>query len=153
MQTPPKFVYVTLIATTPEKLWAALTNPEFTAQYWGGTRLESDWKPGSRIVFRWRGEIVHDDTILKSEPNKLLSYSFHPIHIEELRSEQPSRVTFEIEEYAVKPGQGPVVKLTVTHGDFPAESKVFPKICHGWPDILSSLKTLLETGHAIVFKW
>ncbi len=152
MQNPPKFVYVTLIATTPEKLWEALTNPEFTAQYWGGTRLESEWKPSSRIVFRWRDKIVHDDTILKSEPSKLLSYSFHPIHIEELRSEQPSRVTFEIEEYTGKSSnQGPVVKLTVTHDEFPPDSKIFPMICQGWPDILSSLKTLLETGKAIEF--
>src|ERR1700744_3342296 len=102
MNNPPKFVYVTLIATTPEKLWEALTNPEFTAQYWGGTRLESEWKPGSRIVFRWRAKIVHGDTILKREPSKLLSYSFPPIHIEELRSEQASRVTFEIEEFTGK---------------------------------------------------
>ncbi len=156
MQTPPKFVYVTLIATTPEKLWAALTDPKFTVQYWGGTSLESDWKPGSRIVFRWRDKIVHDDTILKSEPPRLLSYSFHPLQFEDeaIRAEQPSRVTFEIEEFTGKSAQqGPVVKLTVTHDDFPAESKIFPMISTGWPDILSSLKTLLETGRAIEFEW
>lgn len=152
MSTKPKFVYTTLIATTPEKLWAALTDPAFTVQYWGGTRLESDWKVGSRIVFRWRDQIVHDDIILKAEPPRLLSYSFHPIHIEELRSEPPSRVTFEIEEFAEKSKrQGAVVKLTVTHEDFPADSKIFPMISKGWPDVLSSLKTLLETGHAIEF--
>jgi len=152
MNTKPKFVYSTLIATTPEKLWAALTDPEFTAQYWGGTRLESDWTAGSRIVFRWQGKIVHDDTILKSEPPRLLSYTFHPLHMEELRSEPPSRVTFEIEEFkGQSTRQGPVVKLTVTHEDFPADSKIFPMISNGWPDILSSLKTLLETGRAIEF--
>jgi len=150
---PPKFVYVTLISTTPEKLWAALTDPRFTVQYWGGTSVESDWQPGSPVVFRWHGEIVHNDKILKSEPPRLLSYTFHPLHIKELLGEPPSRVTFEIEEYAVKPGQGPVVKLTVTHDEFPADSQIFPKISNGWPDILSSLKTLLETGRAIEFKW
>jgi uncharacterized protein YndB with AHSA1/START domain len=154
MNTAPKFVYRTLIATTSEKLWAALTDPEFTAQYWGGTRLESDWKPGSRIVFRWKGKIVHDDKILKSEPPRLLSYTFKPLHMEELLGEPASRVTFEIEEFTgTSKRQGPVVKLTVTHEDFPADSKIFPMISQGWPDILSSLKSLLETGHAIEFEW
>ena len=84
----------------------------------------------------------------------MLSYSFHPLHIEELLSESPSRVTFEIEEFTGKSArQGPVVKLTVTHEDFPTESKIFPMISKGWPDILSSLKTLLETGQAIEFEW
>src|SRR5882724_7519161 len=101
----PKFVYVTLIATTPEKLWAALTDPQFSVQYWGGTSVESDWKEGSRVVFRWRGQIVHDDIVLKSDPPRLLSYTFHPLHIEEVRSEKASRVTFEIQEYTSKPKQ------------------------------------------------
>jgi uncharacterized protein YndB with AHSA1/START domain len=150
----PKFVYVTLIATTPEKLWTALTSAEFTRQYWGGTSLESDWKTGSRLIFRWNDKIVHDDVILKSEPPRLLSYSFHPLHLEELRDEPASQVTFEIKDFeGISKRQGPVVKLTVTHDEFPANSKVFPKISSGWPDILSSLKTLLETGHAIEFEW
>jgi len=153
MNTKPSFVYVTLISTTPEKLWAAITDPNFTTQYWGGTSIESDWKVGSPIIFRWGGKIIHNDTIVKCEPPRLLSYSFHPLHDEEMRADRPSRVTFEIEEYEVKSGQGPVVKLTVTHDDFPEKSIVFPKISNGWPDILSSLKTLLETGRAIEFEW
>ena len=154
MNAKPQFVYVTLIATTPEKLWAALTDPKFTVQFWGGTSIESDWQVGSRIVFRWGGKVVHDDTILKCEPPRLLSYTFHPLHMEELRAEQPSRVIFEIEEFTGKSKrQGPVVKLTVTHDEFPPDSKIFPMISTGWPDILSSLKTLLETGHAIEFEW
>jgi uncharacterized protein YndB with AHSA1/START domain len=154
MTNAPKFVYRTLIATTPEKLWATLTDPQFTVQYWGGTSVESDWTPGSRIVFRWRGQIVHDDKILRSEPPRLLSYTFKPLHMEELLAEPASRVTFEIEEFTGKSKrQGPVVRLTVTHDDFPADSKIFPMISQGWPDILSSLKTLLETGQAIEFEW
>jgi hypothetical protein len=62
---PPKFVYVTLISTTPEKLWAALTDPRFTVQYWGGTSIESDWQAGSPVVFRWHEKIVHNDTVLE----------------------------------------------------------------------------------------
>ncbi|MEP6668363.1 MAG: SRPBCC family protein [Chthoniobacter sp.] len=154
MNTKPKFVYRTLIATTPEKLWAALTDPKFTVQYWGGTSVESDWQVGSRVVFRWQGKIVHDDTVLKSEPPRLLSYTFKPLHMEELRAEPASRVTFEIEEFTGRAAErGPVVRLTVTHEEFPADSRIFPMISSGWPDILSSLKSLLETGRAIEFKW
>lgn len=154
MNPKPKFVYVTLITTTPEKLWEALTNPEFTAQYWGGTRLESDWKVGSFVDFRWRDKVVHHDTILESNPPRRLSYTFRPLHMEELLGEAPSRVTFEIEEFTdlARPEEK-AVKLTVTHQEFAEDSKIFPMISSGWPHILSSLKTLLETGHAIVFKW
>lgn len=152
---PPKFVYVTLINTTPEKLWAALTEPEFTQQYWIGTRVESDWRVGSRMVYRRNGEVSDEGTVLISEPPRLLSYTFHHVLDEELRSEPPSRVTFEIEPLARKKTGpfGDAVRLTVTHEDFPPESKVLSAISGGWPVILSGLKTLLETGHALDIGW
>jgi len=147
--TKPKFVYVTLIKTTPEKLWTALTSPEFTRQYWMGTSLESDWKVGSEMVYRRNGELNVDGRVLKSEPPRLLSYTFHSV-AEEIKDEQPSRVTFEIEPLDAKPGTSDsTVKLTVTHDNFPQESKVFPMISGGWPTVLSSLKSLLETGKAL----
>jgi uncharacterized protein YndB with AHSA1/START domain len=150
----PKFVYVILIATTPEKLWAALTDSKFTVQYWGGVSMESDWKVGSPLAFRLKDKLLHNDTVLKYEPPRILSYSFKPLHMEELLAEPASRVTFEIEEFTGKSKrQGPVVKLTVTHDEFPSDSKIFPMISTGWPDILSSLKTLLETGEAIESEW
>jgi len=147
MSTSPKFVYVTLIATTPEKLWKALTDADFTSQYFFGTRLESDWGVGSRYVFRTPDCITNEGTILRAEPPRFLSYTFHHISDEEMRKEPPSRVTFEIESLVDGSDlSGPVVRLTVTHEDFPPESKVFPAISKGWPSILSGLKTLLETG-------
>jgi uncharacterized protein YndB with AHSA1/START domain len=152
MQNPtesPKFVYVTLIATTPEKLWAALTKPEFTHQYWLGADVESEWRPGTPITIRWRGKVSDEGLVLKCEPPRLLSYTFNHLD-EEMRSEPPSRVTFEIEPLGNRPGlQGNAVRLTVTHEDFPPDSKVYPEIAKGWPSILSNLKTLLETGHAL----
>ena len=147
----PKFVYVTLIKTTPEKLWEALTDPKFTRQYWFNTSVESDWKVGfaHEIVMRWkdgRGSPTRA-SVLKSEPPRLLSYTFHPLSDEQMRKEGASRVTFEIEPLGDKPGpKGDAVRLTVTHEDFPAGSVLFPKISNGWPAILSDLKTLLETG-------
>ncbi len=148
----PKFVYVTYIKTTPEKLFQALTDPEFTKQYWMGTLVESDWKVGSPMRYRWKGgEISDEGVVLQCEPPRLLSYTFHHILFEELRGEKASRVTFEIEPLG---GDGPglvgdAVRLTVTHDDFDAGSKVFPKISTGWPTILSSLKSLLETGRSL----
>lgn len=142
-----KFVYVTLIKTTPEKLWQALTSPEFSAQYFLGTRIESDWKIGSKVEYRRGHEITDEGVVLKFEPPRLLSYTFHHVWTEEWRHEAPSRVTFEIGKLDAKLGsQGGVVKLTVTHEDFPSNSKVFPAISNGWPTILSGLKTWLETG-------
>jgi uncharacterized protein YndB with AHSA1/START domain len=146
-----QFVYVTYIKTTPEKLWAALTQSEFTTQYWFASSIESDWKVGSPVNFRHDGRLITDNqTVLKYEPHRLLSYSWHNTHDEELRKERPSRVTFEIEPRGEKPGV-PIkeVKLTVTHDGFPADSKVLPRISNGWPAVLSSLKSLLENGTAL----
>ena len=69
---PQKFVYVTVINTTPEKLWTALTDGKFTRQYWGNTSIESDWKEGSPIAYDREGEIIVKGTVLKSDPPRLL---------------------------------------------------------------------------------
>ncbi len=137
----PRFVYVSYIATTPEKLWQALTSGEFTEQYWFGRCVESDWRPGSKVTFTYdQGRKVDlVGQVLRCEPPRLLSYTFH----EQSMGEPPSRVTFEIE-----PAQS-MVKLTVTHEDFPPDSQLFERISRGWPAILSSLKSLLETGRAL----
>jgi uncharacterized protein YndB with AHSA1/START domain len=150
----PKFVYVTLIKTTPEKLWAALTDPEFTQQYWFGTRVKSDWKIGSPLSYHWRGQISDEGTILECDPPRRLAYTFHHLLDDDMRQELPSRVTFIIEPLKSKSGpQGDTVRLTVTHEDFPPDSNIFPAISNGWPSILSGLKTLLETGKPLDLTW
>jgi uncharacterized protein YndB with AHSA1/START domain len=143
----PKFVYVTYIATTPEKLWQALTDGAFTERYWFGTRIESDWTLGARVRFL-RDDTVSDyGVVLECEPPRRLSYSWRVEFHEEFRHERPSRVTFEIESMTASAGaKRPEVKLTVTHDDFDAGSKVFRAISGGWPLVLASLKSLLETG-------
>jgi uncharacterized protein YndB with AHSA1/START domain len=143
----PKFVYVTYIATTPEKLWQALTDGAFTERYWFGTRIESDWTPGARVRFL-RGDTVSDyGVVLECEPPRRLSYSWRVEFHEEFRHERPSRVTFEIEPMAPRMGgRRSEVKLTVIHDDFDAGSKVFHAISGGWPLVLASLKSSLETG-------
>lgn len=147
----PKFVYVTLINTTAEKLWAALTKSEFTRQYWFGTGVESDWHVGSPARFDMNGKPLLEGTVLKSEPPRLLAYTWQDVANPELAGEKPSRVTFEIEPLTDKDGHPAAsgVKLTVTHDDFAPNSKMFPRISNGWPTVLSGLKTLLETGKAL----
>jgi uncharacterized protein YndB with AHSA1/START domain len=142
----PAFIYVTYIATTPEKLWEALTDGEFTRRYWGGRRIQSDWNTGSPVKhIRADGAIDWQGEILKSERPRLLSYTFHMQISDEHRGERASRVTFELQPL------GSVVKLTLTHADFESGSATFETTRHGWPAIMSSLKSLLETGSPLPF--
>ena len=67
------FVYVTYIRTTPEKLWQALTTPEFIRQYWFGSVAESDWTAGSpwRLLFD-DGTVADTGEILEAVPGQRL---------------------------------------------------------------------------------
>jgi uncharacterized protein YndB with AHSA1/START domain len=139
----PSFVYVIYIAATPEKVFAALTDPDQTEQYWFGFRVAANGKAGEYMTARDpAGKEVHRDVILASEPPYRLSYAWRPLY-DEYKHERPSRVTIEI-----APMQGQV-RLTVVHDDFDADSVVLEKITMGWPSVLSSLKTYLETGRAL----
>lgn len=147
MNTKPSFVYVTYIATTPEKLWHALTDEKISEQFWFGYRVVSDWKVGSSFRLMQGGRIVTDEgVVLECDPPRRLSYTWKPTY-EDMRNEPPSRVSFEIEP---RNGQ---VKLTVTHEQFEEGSKVFESISTGWPAVLSSLKSFLETGNALPPSW
>jgi uncharacterized protein YndB with AHSA1/START domain len=144
-----KFVYVTYIRTSPDELWEALTGSEFTRQYWMGHDVESDWKAGSSVKFTHAGKMILSGKILTSEKPEVLSYTWSMQAGEQMRDEKPSRVTFLLERLE---SNSELVKLTVTHDEFPENSTVFPSISNGWPMVLSSLKTLLETNRAIPFK-
>jgi uncharacterized protein YndB with AHSA1/START domain len=143
MMSKPEFVYVTYIKTTPEKLWRALTTTEFTKQYWFGTQVESDWKEGSTItLFNDDGKTVNiTGSVLRCNPPHELSYSWSSPQ----SLQQTSRVTFNVE-----PGSDHV-KLTVTHDQFTPGSDTAEKVSKGWPAVLSSLKSLLESGNTIDF--
>lgn len=157
----PSFVYSTYIRTTPERLWDALTDPAFTERYWGLT-YETDWAPGAPLVMHQWGLTIADpeQVVLESEPYRRLSYTWHTFtpewqekarelvgfdqdFLQRIAAEPRSKVTFEIDDL------GEMVRLTVTHDDFPVGSEVLPTISQGWPHILSNLKTLLETGDVL----
>jgi uncharacterized protein YndB with AHSA1/START domain len=146
MSDKPKFVYVIYIASSPDKVFKALTDPKQSARYWFGYEVTSDWKVGSAFSLVKDGRRWDTGKVLECDPPRRLSYSFHPEH-DGLENEKPSRVVFEFEEIN---GQ---VKLTMIHDTFDDDSAVFPKICVGWPAILSSLKSLLETGKELPPFW
>jgi uncharacterized protein YndB with AHSA1/START domain len=143
----PKFVYVTYIASTPEKIFAALTDYDATGKYWFGNAATSDWQVGSPLEFRREGKLIIQGKVLENEPPRRLSYTFHSMHEPFNGSEKPSRVVFELEQ------QMDQVKLTVTHDDFAEDSKVFPAISNGWPLVMSSLKSYLEVGRVLRAPW
>ncbi|MEU5724084.1 metalloregulator ArsR/SmtB family transcription factor [Micromonospora sp. NPDC047738] len=161
----PTFVYTTYIRTTPEQLWRALIEPEFTRRYWGGAALVSDWRVGSPVLWQDAPDTEPKDIgqrVLVAEPYRRLSYSWHgfqPEHAahfgwsdEELAErlrERRSKVTFDLAPY------GEAVRLTVTHDDFSPDSEMHRAISGqldgsgGWPELLASLKSLLETGEPL----
>jgi uncharacterized protein YndB with AHSA1/START domain len=160
------FTYTTYIHATPERIWQGLTDPALTRRYWshhraGPKTFRSDWNKGSTY------DLAHDDVgivvsdpeqmILESDPYCRLAYTWHTftpewaaeVGMDEAtadtwRAEPRSQVGFDMEEDA----HG-VVKLTVVHDGFEPGSHVLQGIANGWPAVLSSLKTLLETGTAL----
>jgi len=139
------FVYVTYIRTTPELLWSALTSREFSQQYWRGAHPEAEWKVGGawKLVFP-DGRAADSGEIVALEPNRKLAIRWRNEFMPELKAEGWSLCTMEIE-----PTEG-AVKLTVTHSIERAESKLIKAVSGGWPQILSNLKSLLETGSVVL---
>jgi uncharacterized protein YndB with AHSA1/START domain len=141
----PEFVYVIYIASTPDKVFEALTDAQMSEQYWHGNSVVSDWKVGSPFGIH----LPHRDRdvtgeVLEYDPPRRLAYSFlhHPSE-----GEKPSRVTFELEP------QRDQVKLTMVHDRFEPGSTVLEKISVGWPLILSSLKSYIECGVVLYAPW
>ena len=140
----PKHIYEIYIGTTPEKLWQALTTPEYTRRYFHQTLIASDWREGAEVLFTMEnGEKAVSGTILEVDPPRRLSYTWRVHYDAELEGEAPSRVSFEIEAL-----EG-ACKLTLIHDDFPEDSAVYPHVSKGWSAIICNLKTLLETGQPI----
>ena len=142
-----KFIYVTYIRTTPEKLWSALTTPEIIEQYRFGMRVESEWKVGSTWRMYADGSLVDSGEILESVPQKRLVMSWLCEWKPEFKAEGHSRCAYEIE-----PASAASSKLTLTHSIERPDSRFIGAVSEGWPMVLSNLKSLLETGEvALVY--
>lgn len=139
-----RFVYVTYIRTTPARLWQALLDPEFTRQYWFETHHECAWTAGSP----WRlmipdGRVAHSGEVLEIVPERQLVLRWRAEFNAALHAEGDSRVTFQLQP------QGDTVKLTVIHEIDRPDSKLVGTLSNGWPHLLASLKSLLETGESL----
>ncbi len=139
-----RFVYVTYIRTTPEKLWQALTDPRMIPQYWFGATQESEWTAGAA----WKliladGRVADTGAVLEIDPPKRLVLRWRNEFMPELKAEGEARATYVLEPI------GDAVKLTIVHEIATPGSKFIEKVSGGWPKVLASLKSLLETGSAL----
>jgi uncharacterized protein YndB with AHSA1/START domain len=144
----PATVYAIYIAATPEKVWAALTRSEFSRKYFFGNAVDIDLRVGGAYIVRTPDGALHiSGEVIECDPPKKLTITFNvnwPALIEKLG---PTLVTYEIEP------AGDAVRLTMTEAhDRPLSDDILSGGRQGWPAILSSLKSLLETGEALVIK-
>ena len=140
------FLYVTYIRTTPERLWSALTHDaEFMKQYWFGVHCESAWKPGSP----WRmlypdGRVIDSGEIVEADPPRRLVIRWQNQMNPEFNVEGNSLCTMALEAV------DNAVKLSITHTIEREASKLIGATSYFWPQILCNLKSLVETGSALL---
>ena len=144
----PAIVYTIYIASTPQQVWQALTSAEFSRKYFFGNSVEVELKVGGAYVVRTPDGALHiSGEVIECDPPKKLTFTFNvnwPALIEKLG---PTLVTYEIES------AGEAVRLTMTEShDRPLSDDILSGGRQGWPAILSTLKSLLETGEPLVVK-
>ena len=137
-----RFAYVTYICTAPGKVWNALLDSEVVRQYWGRHQNVSDWKPGSSWAHQDYDDPAKVDIVGKvvenSPPRRLVLTWALPADAADESTH--SRVTIELEPF------NDTTRMTVIHDQLEPGSAMLHGITQGWPLVLSSLKTLLETG-------
>jgi uncharacterized protein YndB with AHSA1/START domain len=136
-------VYEIYIKTTPERLWEAITDSEMRRRYTFGVGIDSDWSAGSRYeaVHPGAGVLISQGENVEVDPPHRLVQTFTAMWSDEVQAAGASRVTWEVEPV------GDSCKLLVTHDRLPDGAN--PELYGGWPQILSGLKTLLETGESL----
>jgi uncharacterized protein YndB with AHSA1/START domain len=144
----PAIVYTIYIASTPEQVWEALTSAEFSRKYFSGFAIEADLKVGGAFIARAPDGSVHiSGEVIECDPPRKLTITWNvnwPALVEKLGV---TLVTYEIEQ------SGDAVKLTLIQAhDRPISEDILSGGRQGWPAILSSLKSVLETGNALVVK-
>jgi uncharacterized protein YndB with AHSA1/START domain len=139
-----RFVYVTYIDATPADVWEALINGELTRQYWKHTN-ESDWKPGSKwkhVTADGKGTVKLVGTVVEVVPRKRLVLTWAD-PADAADTSKHSQVAIDIEYL------GTMVRVTVTHDELAPGSETARNVANGWPRVMSSMKSLLETGRAL----
>jgi uncharacterized protein YndB with AHSA1/START domain len=147
-QFKPATVYTIYIASTPEKVWEALTSAEFSRKYFFGNTVEVDLRVGGGYIVRTPDGALHiSGEVIECDPPRKLTITFNVNWPELIEKLGPTLVTYEIEP------AGDAVRLTMTEAhDRPIDDDILSGGRTGWPAILSSLKSLLETGEALTIK-
>jgi uncharacterized protein YndB with AHSA1/START domain len=136
-------IYQVFIKASPERVWEAITRPEFTARYFHGSRIAIDAQ--RRVSLAPDGSVRGDGAVIEYDPPRRLVHEWLSLYDPDLAAEQPSRVTWEIE-----PREGGYCKLTLTHDRLEGAPKTAQSVSGaGWMFVLSGLKTLLETGEPL----
>ena len=136
-------VYQVYIRATPEAIWDAITKPEWTIRYFHGASVENT--PTRHFAHGPNGENWGDEAVLEWDPPRRLVHEWRSLYSPELAGEEPSRVTWEIEQQ-----DGGYCKLTVVHDQLEGAPKTAESVSgQGWMMVLSGLKTLLETGEPL----
>jgi uncharacterized protein YndB with AHSA1/START domain/DNA-binding transcriptional ArsR family regulator len=139
----PRHVFQVYIRATPEQLWQAITDPQFTQRFFHNSRVESTWVQGDSVTYWQDDEVVVEGTVLNADAPRRLVTTWSFQRAAEFRDDPPSRVTWEIEPL------GDSCRLTLVHDRFAGETATFKSVGSGWPLVLSSLKSLLETGEGL----
>jgi uncharacterized protein YndB with AHSA1/START domain/DNA-binding transcriptional ArsR family regulator len=145
MNGKPSHVYQIFIQTTPEKLWQALTDKKLTPLYYFGSPVESKWEKGA--TYRYpnpNGGAYVDGEILEIDPPRKLVSTFRPLFQIDPENAPWSKVTWEIMP------MGNACKLVLTHDNLELNSSLTESLKEGWAQIISGLKTLLETGEPLL---
>jgi len=139
------FAYVSFIRTTPEKLWAALTDPIQMKEYWFGMHFQTEWKTGAEWQMLFPdGNAADTGEILELDRPRRIRLKWRNEFKPELKAEGFALCTIDIEPY------GDAVRLSIQHSMERADSKFIQAVSGGWPKILSNLKSLLETGRVVL---
>ena len=145
MGRSPELSYDIYIAASPKAVWRGLVDGEMTRKYVYGTRLESSLKPGSRFAYVGDGafEAVSGE-ILEIEPEQRLVMRWEARWDDKVAKDRPSRVTYQLD-----PAGPEMTRLRVRHDEMESESATYAGSVDAWPWMMSSLKSLLETGKAL----
>ncbi|HEX2755579.1 MAG TPA: SRPBCC domain-containing protein [Candidatus Limnocylindrales bacterium] len=142
----PDHVYSVLIRATPDRIWRAITDGVETERYYYGTRVDSDWSVGGRIVYTYPdGSLAADGEVIEIEPGRRVLMSFHPRWSPEIEAEGPVRMSWQIE-----PAGDSVSKLTVVTSGAVEGGVIQTDFAGGVEYIVSGLKTLVETGEPLM---
>lgn len=138
----PRIVNQIIVNAPQQRVWEAITTPEFTARYYYGCTLQTDLTPGSPFIYRMQdGSPIVEGEVILSDPPHRLAHTYHSLW-PPMNEDAPTKVTWELE-----PLSGGVTRVTVVHEDFEGETATYQGLqSGGWAWILSNMKTLLETG-------